>query len=177
VAGTNAGAKAPHAGDGGAGQQDGAHRLGPSGEGRKLPSSGGGHGVEPGPASEAVGDARSVEGGYGTTVGETGPEEPALSTVPASTLWVTWFRSANSHTGPQPKAAAEAGQMAATDIVPTHQKPLAFQGASTDGERPFITVCYSVGETRLASGMISIYHFYSSFSLTFRHLEQQFHDP
>ncbi len=24
--------------------------------------------------------------------------------------------------------------MAATDIVPTHQKPLAFQGASTDGE-------------------------------------------
>ena len=25
--------------------------------------------------------------------------------------------------------------MAATDIVPTHQKPLAFQGASTDGKR------------------------------------------
>ena len=24
--------------------------------------------------------------------------------------------------------------MAATDIVPTHQKPLAFQGASTDGK-------------------------------------------
>ena len=99
-------AKAPHAGDGGAGQQDGAHRLGPSGEGRKLPSSGGGHGVEPGSASEAVGDARSVEGGYGTTVGETGPEEPVLSTVPASTLWVTWFRSANSHTGPAAKSCS-----------------------------------------------------------------------
>src|SRR5690606_1091716 len=53
VAGTNAGAQAAHAGDGGAGQQNGANRLGPSGEGRKLPSSGGGRGVKPGSTSEA----------------------------------------------------------------------------------------------------------------------------
>jgi len=45
----------------------------------------------------------------------TGPEEPVLSTVLASTHRVRWFRSANSHTGQQLSAASQAGQMAASD--------------------------------------------------------------
>ena len=32
--------------------------------------------------------------------------------------FMIWFRSANSHTGPQLIAASEAGQMAASDYVP-----------------------------------------------------------
>ncbi|RCS22054.1 hypothetical protein DUT91_20230 [Phyllobacterium salinisoli] len=52
-----------------------------------------------------------------------------------STLWVMWIRPANSHTGPQPLAASEAGQMAASDHVLNFKKPLASHGASTDGKR------------------------------------------
>lgn len=56
-----------------------------------------------------------------------------------STLRVMWFRSANSHTGPQSSSLhQEAGQMAASDEPPNHPKiPLAFFGASTDGKRSF----------------------------------------
>lgn len=40
-----------------------------------------------------------------------------------STLRVMWFRSANSHTGPQHKTLLqEAGQMAASDYVPNLSK-------------------------------------------------------
>ena len=40
-----------------------------------------------------------------------------------STLRVMWFRSANSHTGPQhEKLHQEAGQMAASDYVPNLSK-------------------------------------------------------
>ena len=40
-----------------------------------------------------------------------------------STLRVMWFRSANSHTGPQHKKLhQEAGQMAASDYVPNLSK-------------------------------------------------------
>jgi hypothetical protein len=62
----------------------------------------------------------------------TGSEEPVLTTVLMSTLWVMWFRSANSHTGQQLSAASQAGQMAAADYAPL-QLPLAPSGASTDG--------------------------------------------
>ncbi|MBB4000699.1 transposase [Aureimonas pseudogalii] len=62
VARTNAGTQAAHAGDGGAGQQDGANRLGPSDEGRNLPSSDGGRGVSRGrrqrPSGREVGRRR-----------------------------------------------------------------------------------------------------------------------
>src|SRR6516164_2647685 len=43
----------------------------------------------------------SVEGGYGATVGETRPEEPGVLIVPTEHAFMIWFRSANSHTGPQ----------------------------------------------------------------------------
>ena len=47
--------------------------------------------------------------------------------------FMIWFRSANSHTGPQPIAASEAGQMAASDYVPNFfKKPLALGGASDE---------------------------------------------
>jgi hypothetical protein len=54
-----------------------------------------------------------------------------------STLRVMWFRSANSHTGPQLASLDhEAGQMAASDYVPNLlDLPLASFGASTDGKR------------------------------------------
>jgi len=40
-----------------------------------------------------------------------------------STLRVMWFRSANSHTGPQSSSLhQEAGQMAASDEPPNHPK-------------------------------------------------------
>jgi hypothetical protein len=79
-----------------------------------------------------------IEGEYGTTVGETGPEEPGLSTVlpkhaqgdmdPVRELP---YRLAALNT-----AAPEAGQMAASDKrVRPLQKLLAPQGASTDGKQ------------------------------------------
>jgi hypothetical protein len=48
-----------------------------------------------------------------------------------------WIRSANSHTGPQQMALLiEAGQMTASDYVPTYPDlPLASEGASTDAIR------------------------------------------
>lgn len=47
-----------------------------------------------------------------------------------------WFRSANSHTGPQPPMLhCKAGQMAASDYVHYLQKSLASFGASTEGKR------------------------------------------
>jgi hypothetical protein len=51
---------------------------------------------------------------------------------------VMWFRSANSHTGPQLTSLHhEAGQMAASDYVPNlPDLPLASLGASTDGKLP-----------------------------------------
>jgi hypothetical protein len=80
----------------------------------------------------------SVEGGYGTTVSEMGPEEPVLSTVPTSTLRVIWFRSANSRTGRSLRAAREAGQMAASDNVPTAKNRLRLQGRPQIGKRKFV---------------------------------------
>jgi len=39
--------------------------------------------------------------GYGTTVGETGSEEPGNGRALSKRTELKWIRSANSHTGPQ----------------------------------------------------------------------------
>jgi hypothetical protein len=62
-----------------------------------------------------------VEGKYGATVGETGPENQMYSSC-LQHAFMIWFRSANSHTGRSSVAASKAGQMAASDYVPTFFK-------------------------------------------------------
>ena len=79
-----------------------------------------------------------IEGGYGTTVGETGPEEPGLSTVP------------HEHAMGDVDPVRELPYGLAALIMTLHQRPdrwqhptsvsdqlkksLALQGASTDGK-------------------------------------------
>ena len=54
------------------------------------------------------------------------------SSCPEHALMI-WFRSANSHRGPQLHRGTEGGQMAASDYASTlFKKPLASRGASTD---------------------------------------------
>ena len=77
------------------------------------------------------------EGEYGTTVGETGPEEPGLSTVLPKHAEgdVVPVRELPYRLAAITIAASEAGQMAASDKrVRPLQKTLASQGASTDGK-------------------------------------------
>ncbi len=79
-----------------------------------------------------------IEGEYGTTVGETGPEEPGLSTVLSKHAQgdVDPVRELPYRLAALIIAASEAGQMAASDNrVRQSQKTLAPQGASTDGKR------------------------------------------
>jgi len=74
----------------------------------------------------------SVEGGYGATVGETRPEEPGVLIVPTEHAFMIWFRSANSHTGPQLyrciRGRTDGSIRLRADLL---QKPLASRGAST----------------------------------------------
>ncbi|WP_199560261.1 transposase [Sphingomonas psychrotolerans] len=77
---------------------------------------------------------RRIEGGYGTTVGETGPEEPVTGRAPSRRAKLIWIRSANSHTGPQLwRCSSRPEQMTATDYGPTcPDLPLASEGAFTE---------------------------------------------
>jgi hypothetical protein len=80
----------------------------------------------------------SVEGGYGATVGETRPEEPGVLIVPTEHAFMIWFRSANSHTGPQLyrciRGRTDGSIRLRADLL---QKPLASRGASTDEYTPW----------------------------------------
>ena len=80
----------------------------------------------------------SVEGGYGATVGETRPEEPGVLIVPTEHAFMIWFRSANSHTGPQLyrciRGRTDGSIRLRADLL---QKPLASRGASTDEYTPY----------------------------------------
>lgn len=81
VARRHAGEEAAYAGGRGASQQDGADRVGRADQAGGLQSSGRGRGVSCG-GPEVAGRREEGKGGYGTTVGETGLEEPGLSNVP-----------------------------------------------------------------------------------------------
>ena len=50
-----------------------------------------------------------------------------------STLWVIWIRSANSHTGPQPRCCIRGRTDGSIRPRASFKKPLASHGASTDG--------------------------------------------
>ena len=80
----------------------------------------------------------SVEGGYGATVGETRPEEPGVLIVPTEHAFMIWFRSANSHTGPQLYRCIRGRTDGSIRLrVSTVQTIfLARRGASTDGKQP-----------------------------------------
>jgi hypothetical protein len=77
-----------------------------------------------------------IEGEYGTTVGETGPEEPGFSKVLAARLGDLDPVRELPYRLAALIAASEAGQMAASDDrVRPVQKSLASKGASTDGKQ------------------------------------------
>ena len=77
-----------------------------------------------------------VEGGYGATVGETGPENQMYSSC-LQHAFMIWFRSANSHTGPQLhrciRGRTDGSIRLRANLL---QKPLALGGASTDEYTP-----------------------------------------
>lgn len=77
-AGTNAGAQAAHASGGGARQQDGAHCLGPWRRAEFIELRWRSR-RKPGSASEAVGDARSVEGGMAQQSARRGWENQGMA--------------------------------------------------------------------------------------------------
>src|SRR5262249_16117002 len=85
VARTDAGSQSAHAGDRRARPQDGADHLGTTCKAGKLQSSGRSRGVSL--ADLRSSQAQSVEGGYGTTVGETEPEEPDVLIVPGARFY------------------------------------------------------------------------------------------
>src|SRR5262249_38090706 len=67
------------------------------------------------------------------TVGETRPEEPGVLIVPTEHGFMIWFRSANSHTGPQLHCCIRGRTDGSIRLrANALQKPLAFPGASTD---------------------------------------------
>jgi hypothetical protein len=66
-------------------QQDGADHLGATCKAGKLHSSGRSQGVSL--ADLRSSPVQSVEGGYGATVGETGPEEPDVLIVPGARIY------------------------------------------------------------------------------------------
>ena len=61
---------------------------------------------------------QSVEGGYGATVGETGPEEPDEPIVPGARIYDLVSGQRTPIRARSSIAASEAGQMAASDYVP-----------------------------------------------------------
>ena len=125
------GEKAAHAGDGRARQQDCAHRLGAACQRRSLSSSGRRRLKAAGARTSSVSD----QGGYGTTVGETGPENQRFPPCFQSTLSGDLDPVRELPYGPAATRCTKAGQMAASDKVSANQKSLALKGASTDGKR------------------------------------------
>jgi hypothetical protein len=77
----------------------------------------------------------SVEGGYGATVGETRPKNQVYSSCPEHAFMI-WFRSANSHTGPQLYRCIRGRTDGSIRLRADLQKPLASRGASTDEYTP-----------------------------------------
>ena len=96
-----------------AGEQDGADRLGRADDEAGLQSSGGVR-FKPTSHQRPSEDGKRCEGGYGATVGETGPVNQDLLLC-LEHVCLIWIRSANSHTGQQPRLHQQAGQMAASD--------------------------------------------------------------
>jgi hypothetical protein len=82
---TDAGSQTANAGHRRAHQQDGADHLGATCKAGKLHSSGRSQGVSL--ADLRSSPVQSVEGGYGATVGETGPEEPDVLIVPGARFY------------------------------------------------------------------------------------------
>ena len=82
---TDAGSQTANAGHRRAHQQDGADHLGATCKAGKLHSSGRSQGVSL--ADLRSSPVQSVEGGYGATVGETGPEEPDVLIVPGARIY------------------------------------------------------------------------------------------
>ena len=87
----------------------------------------------------------------------TGPEEPVLSTVLISTLRVMWFRSANSHTGPQLYAASQAGQMAATDYALPFENRLRLSGRPQMESGPWSDELWSGCSGLISSDLVRDY--------------------
>jgi hypothetical protein len=95
---------------------------------------------------------QSVEGGYGATVGETGPEEPDVPIVPGARFYDLVPVRELPYRPRSSIAASEAEQMAASDYVPIFFKNrLHLVGRPQMSSRPSKRHCRRWAKGRLLS--------------------------